>query len=274
MHQDSLLEPRPAWFLTGLAAIAKHAALTAPQLAVRLAEPATDVAAALSTLAREGVLKSLSAVSATGLVTAFTLSRRGAAIVSAAGGPSAPDARPRSAFTLAHDLARNDLALVLERLDETGALRLTRFETARAKIAESVVVSRGGVPERIALVADALAVFDVGGVASALLVEIDRGTVSVARMRRKFAGYAAWHATGGPAQRFGIRGMRIATIAKGPQRVERLRRAAREATEGRGGGLFWFLDQAQVDLQAPERLLGAAWQTATDDGPLRLFPLT
>lgn len=272
MHQDSLLEPRPAWFLPGLAAIAAHGALTATQLAALLVEPADDVASALDALARDGVLKPLSAVSPAGLVTAFTLTRRGAALVESAGGPGRAGARPRSAFTLAHDLARNDVAIALQLLDRAGELRLARFETTRARIAESVVLMRAGVPERVALVADALAVFTTAAGPSALLIEIDRGTVSLARMRRKFAGYAAWHATGGPERRFGIRGLRVATIAKGEQRLERLRRAAREATEGRGGGLFWFLDQRHVDLARPEETLAPRWCTATDDGPLRLFP--
>lgn len=274
MFQDSLLHPRPAWLVEALTAITRHEFLSAMQLAARLALPLAEVPVALDALVLEGLLKRLTAPNDLrgdpGPV-AYTLTRRGAELLADATGeePIAVLSPRKALYLLAHDLARNEFALVLERLDEAGALRLLRWETARTRIADVTHVAERGRPWRVPLVADGLSVVEVGGCATGLLLEQDQGTVSIERKRRKYRGYDAWWREGGPVRRFGLRSFRVLTIAPNPTRAARLREATLEATDSRGSRLLWFARQQDVH---PDRLLGPVWQVAGhDNGRCRLF---
>jgi hypothetical protein len=167
---------------------------------------------------------------------------------------------------LDHEIVKNDLAVVLQLLDARGVLQLLRWETARDALGDAVHVTRGRRAERIALVADALAVIATPAGPTALLVEIDMGTVPVARMRTKYEGYAAWWRRGGPERRFGLRSLRVLTIAKHEVRMERLREAASEASGSDGHGLLWFAASSALDVAAPEYLLENRFLTAAPGG--------
>lgn len=220
-------------------------------------------------------LRPASVVADDGRHPAYALTRGGARLLAASTGqlvPRVPNPR-KSLYMLAHELVRNELGIVFERLHRDGVLRLLRWETARAKIADVVQIVDHGRIVRVPLVADALAVVEAGGKPSALLVEVDMGTVSIARMRTKYAGYLSWWKSGGPARRFGLKSLRVVTIAPNENRLTRLREAAMEATEGRSGGLLWFGEQANVDVDRQGRLLDPAWTNASAAEPRRaLFP--
>ncbi|MDB4928257.1 MAG: hypothetical protein JWM10_741 [Myxococcaceae bacterium] len=270
MFQDSLLHPRPAWLIAAFALIARHEMLSAFQLAARLDLPPVDVTAPLDALALEGLLLRLAPppnLRGDPVPVAYALTRRGAELLG-----DATDAEPatipsprRSLFPLAHDLARNSFALVLERLHELGRLRLLRWETARTKIADVTHLAERGRPLRVPLVADGLAVVEVGGYATGLLLEQDQGTVPVERMCRKFRGYDAWWREGGPVRRFGLRSFRVITVTSTTTRLARLREAALVATENRGSRLLWFALGADVTVDDPGRLLAPVWQVAGHD---------
>lgn len=266
--QESLLTPRPPWLLAALGALGRHQFVTTRQVAAIVEAPVTEVGPVLDGLVDERLLARLHPASAVADDTrrpAYTLTRHGARLLAASTAqslPRVPNAR-KSLYMLAHELARNDLGVVLECLDRDGVLKLLRWETARAKIADVAQVIERDRILRVPLVADALAVVEIGGRPSALLVEVDMGTVSVVRMRTKYAGYLAWWKAGGPEQRFGIKSLRVLTIAPNENRLTRLREAAMEATDGRGSGLFWFGDQTNVDVERPGRLLDAAWMPAS-----------
>lgn len=271
MLQPSFLTPRPSWLPAALGAIGRHQYLTVRQVAALVESPVAEVVPVLDGLVAERLLVRLrptSAITGREPDAAYALARGGARLLAASSGRSAPrvpNAR-KSLYLLAHELARNELGVVLECLDRDRVLRVLCWETARAKIADVVqVVDRGRVV-RVPLVADALAVVDIGGKPSALLVEVDMGTVAIPRMRLKYAGYLAWWKAGGPLRRFGLRSLRVLTIAPNESRLARLREAAMEATEGRSGGLFWFGEHANVDTERPGRLLDAAWATTSARG--------
>lgn len=273
MFQDSLLHPRPAWLPAAFAFLVRHRFLTAELLAGRLHLDPVDVSATLDALVEEGLLQAVSPapnLRGDNVSTAYLLTRAGADLYATATGeprPTAIDPR-RSLGMLEHELGIVTFALTLELLEEQGSLRLLRFETARAKIADVVQVAEHGRPLRIPLVADALAVIEVQGEVRALLIEIDRGTVPVERMATKYLGYVHWHRTNGPFQRFGIKNFRVLTIAPTARRVERLRESATALV---GSSRFlWFANVADVQLNVPLRLLGPIWSVAGHDPSLRL----
>ncbi|MEK7384527.1 MAG: hypothetical protein AAB262_14750, partial [Elusimicrobiota bacterium] len=128
-------------------------------------------------------------------------------------------------------------------------------------LADAVTVLRGTKAERIPLVADALAIVDAGGGPTALLVEIDMGTVSLARMRTKYEGYVAWRRLGGPERRFGTKSLRVLTIATHATRMARLRAAAAEVAGSEAPGFLWFATANVLDVDAPEKLLAPRFTT-------------
>lgn len=278
--QDSLFHPRPSWLPEATAALARHEFLTAHQLAPLVEVDTALVADVLETLAHDGLLERLvphPGFEAKTPRPAYALTRLGArelARVERAEEFVVPRAK-RSPFTLAHDLERNTFGVVLELLARRRRLRLLRFETTRSKIADVTHLLVSGEVRRIPLVADALALVEVEGLRTGLLIEIDRGTVAARRMEEKYRGYHAWWREGGPHRRFGIQSLRVLTVVPHKRRLRQLHTAALEATAGRGSGLLWFGEKSLVDLDAPEKLLTASWTVArSDPAPEPLFNVT
>jgi len=260
MLQDSLLAPRPAWLPRAFALIGRHDFLTAPQIAAVLDLALVDLVTVLEALVAEGLVRRLTPsrpLHEKTLSPAYLLTRRGAEMLALATDSRAirvPSAR-RSLYTLAHDLARNEFALVLGRLADRGFLTLLRWETRRTALADVAHVPTKAGSTRIPLVADGLALVAVKGEETGLLVEQDQGTVSTERMREKYRGYLAWWRIGGPARRFGLKSLRVLTIAPTAARLARLHATALDASGGQGSALFWFVLQREVTVAEPERLL-------------------
>jgi hypothetical protein len=236
--QDSLLVPRPPWLLDGLAAIHRHQLLLPHQVAALVGDAPDRVAEGLDALRADGLLATVRAASfrALGTCDAFMLTAAG---------------------LLA--LQRNELGAALEGLDRDGRLTLERWATARAALGFAAHRADRGVLRRIPLVADAFAVVRRMGRVDALLVEVDMGSVSLERMRAKYAGYVSWWLSGGPAERFGLRSLRVLTLAATPERMTRLLDAAADANSGRGLGFLWFGTLDGVDASRPESLLAPTW---------------
>lgn len=167
----------------------------------------------------------------------------------------------RSAMFLDHELAVARFALLLAR--DLGAqdapARLLSWETDADRLADAAHVTHD--PKHLGrqpLVADGLAIVHGPRGPEGLLVEIDRGTERPGYMARKYAGYLAWWKEGGPERKFGVKAMRLLTVAPDAKRVERLREACAEATGKRAGGLFWF---AADDEIMREGFHAPAWST-------------
>lgn len=257
--------------------LARHRFVTARQLAAALDAEEPDVRDGLALLVAD---KLLSTLRPTGRVAepepelAYCLTRRGASLFASEMDtviPTVPDRR-KSSLTLSHELGITELAVALERLHAAGVLELIQWETARERIAVSAsVVTRDGF-ERIPLVADAYAVVRRGDETHAFLVEIDRGTVATSRMRSKYLGYLGWRRLDGPEQRFGIKAMRVLTIAPKASRLESLREAARQVSVGSGSGFLWFGLATEVRADDPARLLAPIWKVVREEpDPVPLF---
>lgn len=272
MTQAPLLAPEPPWLPELLGALAEHEFLAARQIAVLIGREATEIHPVLDRLARDRQVRVLRA--ATGS-TAYALAVRGARLrAELTGDEPVPIGRTRGAAMLDHELVKNDLAVVLQLLASKGTIDLLRWETARDVLADAVHLMRGARGERVALVADALAVVATPTGPTALLVEIDMGTVAASRMARKFEGYAAWWRGDGPERRFGLRSLRVVTIAKHEARAARLRAAAAEVVGTDAQGVFWFATADVLDPDAPERLLEARFATARADSAQALLGRT
>lgn len=262
MLQENLLTPRPPWVSEALNLLARHRFLTSRQVAAVLGYEEPDVARSLNDLVAEGVLQTLAPTTLSldaSRSRAFALTRAGLACLANEGITNRVRLiRPlTSSFTLSHELVVNELALVLLQLQARGILRLLSWKTAREEIAEVTHLAVKGRVVRVPLVADALAIVEHRGQPTGLLIEVDMGTVSATTMRRKYTGYHAWWADGGPTRRFGLSATRVLTIAPAPRRIERLRTLSIEAVDGRGSGLFWFLPHCAVDVTAPTNFLDA-----------------
>lgn len=177
----------------------------------------------------------------------------------------------RSTMFLDHQLALSRFALLLAR-DLAGPAtpgRLLSWETDPDRLADAVHLMRD--PNHLGrqpLVADGLAVLQTSHGVEGLLIEIDRGTEKPGYLGKKYAGYLAWWREGGPLRKFSIKAMRLLTVAPDAKRMERLRQACKEATDGRASGLFWF---ASEDDLARQGVVAPVWST-TRDAKLSLWP--
>ena len=263
MNQPPLLAPEPPWLPELLGALAEHEYLAAPQIAALTARAPADLAAVLDRLARDRQVRVLRAGSGS---IAYALALRGARLLAElTGDEPVPVGRAKNVAMLDHELVKNDLAVVLQLLDAKGEIELVRWETARDALADAVHLVRASRSERVALVADALAVIATPTGPSALLVEVDMGTVPLTRMRRKYEAYAAWWRGHGPERRFGVRALRVLTIANHDTRLARLRAAAGEVAGSGAHGLFWFAGADALDVLEPAKLLAPRFVTASPD---------
>lgn len=154
---------------------------------------------------------------------------------------------PRGTVRDTTALVHEDALLFARKADERGVIQLLRWETARTRIGDVAQLVERGEVRRVPLVADGLAVVrEARPARQGVLVEIDMGTVSLARMRRKFEGYWRWVQGGDHIRRFGLPALRVLTVVKGAARLEKLLSLANELLGGRGSRLFWFALQAPV----------------------------
>ena len=162
----------------------------------------------------------------------------------------------RSGAFLEHLLLRNDLRVVLELLDRDSQLQLLDFRHHAEQVAVAASHQRQGQQQRHVSVADAYAAVLVAGQCFTFLIEIDRGTVPLARMSNRYATYQAWWSGGGASQRFGAAPLRVLTLTTTQVHMRNLAKAAPRSA------LFWFATLDALDLVDPETLLQARWLTA------------
>ncbi len=197
-----------------------------------------------------------------GMKTILGLGRKGAEIIAAESGrevSSIPYFTPtrfkRSMFTIEHELGITQLGLCLDALSSKA--KLIHWETSPQRIGTSVrVMTKKGLAS-IPLVADAFFGVGVNKQSHWFLLELDRGTIDLKRMRRKFAGYREWWQAQGPKQRFGIKNMRVIYLVPNQKRLKALMKLWREVTEHGGKGFIWFALHDVADTTKPEKILGS-----------------
>lgn len=88
-------------------------------------------------------------------------------------------------------------------------------------------------------------------------LELDRGTMTVARFKNKVLAYQAYIASGQYEARYGTKSLRVLTVTLGPKRRANLKRATEDAG---GARVFWF---SVLDDILPETVLDSPiWQVA------------
>lgn len=161
----------------------------------------------------------------------------------------------RSGRKIAHDLCVGECVLAMLTLARDGSIDLLGVEADDKKLVTSATIP-GPPPERVPLQPDALVMVKTEHGPSALLLEVDRGTISRPKMRDKFAGYLAWHAQDGPHRSYSTRALRVVTVVPNERRLNALHDAALEANWGRRSGFLLFMLQRDIAAYHAERLLG------------------
>lgn len=181
----------------------------------------------------------------------------------------------RSGLFLDHTLRRNDVRICLELLNRTTpGFQLLVWRQAPEEIRGSAVVRIRSRHERVPIVPDGFFAVSWNGTVNAFALEIDMATVRLERMAVRYKAYHKWWREGGARARYGPAPLRVLTMTTTPSRLTSLRNVASAVVEnGRfGSRLFWFSLLGIADLDQPEKLLGAAWTTATpeatDEKPL------
>jgi hypothetical protein len=157
----------------------------------------------------------------------------------------------------AHDTWVGETALAMIALADKGDLELIGIETDDRKLAISVLLSEPGkLPERVSLRPDALVMSNGTHGRTALLIETDRGTVSLDTMTRRYRGYLAWKNEDGPHSCLGTRAVRILTIVSSAAREKSLYERALDANGGKRNGMMLFARQDDISVSVADRLLG------------------
>jgi hypothetical protein len=155
----------------------------------------------------------------------------------------------RSSQKRLHDLSVGEVAAAFLALEDDRRIRLLGVEVDDRKIGTStVLVAPGRAPERVPLVPDALVVLEMKNGPSAILVEVDMGTIAPKRMEHKYAAYLSWQRDHGPERDFAIRALRVVTLTTNEARLTKLQAAALHANHGQRSGflLFGLLDDVNV----------------------------
>jgi hypothetical protein len=166
---------------------------------------------------------------------------------------------------------RSDLTLLREADIIADAPEPTR------KAREPLRVTVPGLDNRLgvsSVVADGLfGLSFADGTAAYFLLEMDRGSMPVARSRfdktsfkRKLHVYwEAWKA-GRHVEQFGVKQIRVLTVTESAARVDHMLDVVHDLTGGKGSNFFLFADQTRLVGNAPTEV---SWTTGKDE-PIKL----
>lgn len=203
--------------------------------------------------------------------TVFGLSARGATFLTSRHNGLRPrhltSREQRSGLHLDHTLRRNDLRACLDRLpDQLERFCLLAWQQNPDEVRATVRVRlRKRTDTPVTIIPDGVATVKLGSRCEVFAIEIDRGTVPVKSMWRRFRAYWKWWHDGHARVRHGPVPYRVLTLVPDEKRLLALAKAAALAPEKNAPGcrLFWFTLQDTADLVNPASLVGAAWRMAT-----------
>ena len=148
-----------------------------------------------------------------------------------------------------------------------GDVALDRW-LADGAVRDAVVVQRDGRRERIPIAPDAFFTLNVSDADNPgrihVMLEADRGTMSVPRFAQKIRGYFAWWRSGQAEERMGMKNFIVATITRSEERADHLLAAARSVAE-RGTRIFIFAPESAYLPASRALVLNAIWRTPDDD---------
>jgi len=155
----------------------------------------------------------------------------------------------------AHDVGVGEVALAVLSLAEQGRIRLLGLETDDRKLVVTATVrdtERGA--HNVGLQPDAMVMVQGDRGPVALAIELDRGTTSVNRMRAKYAAYLSWREHKGPERDYSVRALRVVTVVPDARRLDKLRKAALAASQGKPSGFLLFALAQDITVAHPERM--------------------
>lgn len=196
--------------------------------------------------------------------TLYVLDRRGAELLRAERGYDklvwyGSSKQLRTDF-LEHTLAINDVLVAVTLACRQLGYELETWHTEsqlKARIDRVTVYTASGRRESVPVVPDSFFTVIAHGRRYPFFLELDRGTMTLARFKIKVQGYTAYYRSGAYQERYGLRSMRVLTVTLGEERLAHLK----AATEGAGGReWFWF---ALLGELRPETVLSApVWWVA------------
>lgn len=196
--------------------------------------------------------------------TLYVLDRRGADLLRAARGYDElvwyGSSKQLKTDFLEHTLAINDVLVAVTLACRQLGYELETWHTEsqlKARIDRVTVHTASGRRESVPVVPDSFFTVIAHGRRYPFFLELDRGTMTLARFKTKVQGYTAYYRSGAYQERYGLRSMRVLTVTLGEERLAHLK-AATERVGGREW--FWF---ALLDELRPETVLGApVWWVA------------
>jgi curved DNA-binding protein CbpA len=117
--------------------------------------------------------------------------------------------------------------------------------------------TNGSARRKIAVIADAYFVLNLGDKRAHFFLEVDRATEANKRWGMRVQAYRIYTEIGRYRERYHTRSLRVLTVTVGPKRLANLK----HTTEKAGGRqMFWFTTLEQVGTQG--LLSAAVWEVA------------
>lgn len=178
-----------------------------------------------------------------------------------------------SMLFIEHNLAINDIRLMVHRLMEMGQWQVTKWisdnELKSAKFKDKIPYRTHGA--RVTrIVPDGFFHLKLPGKKgnAYFFLEVDQGTMVNSRWGDKVKAYSQFRSTGAAYRHYGTYNFRVLTITPTKARMHNLIKT----TERVGGDhYFWFASQEDLDIWHPDCFLDPIWSVVGREGQHKLF---
>jgi hypothetical protein len=198
--------------------------------------------------------------------TFYVLDRRGADLLRAELGYDEltwyHSSKDLKADFLEHMLAINDVRVAFVRACEGLGYPLITWLGETELKADYDHVRVPGNSRPVSVIPDGYFAIDTPRGRAHFFLEVDRGTMTVARFKTKVQAYIAYYRSGKYEARFGAKGLRILTVTPSRARLDNLHSATAAASGGHRNR-FWFAVQETI---TPEAVLDKAVWYAGGEG--------
>lgn len=172
-----------------------------------------------------------------------------------------------SADFLAHSIAVNDVMVLVSLACRRHGYRLEQWQGENEVKADydRVTVPSAAGREQMPVVPDSFLTILAYERRYPFFLELDRGTMTLARFKNKVRAYLAYYKSGAYEKRYGLRSIRLLTVVAsrgqggGARRLQNLKTATEELTKERW---FWFASLSE--LTASNVLTAPVWYQATE----------
>lgn len=169
---------------------------------------------------------------------------------------------------LAHSVATNDVMICVTLACRKYGFELEQWQTeneVKADYDRVLVQSGSGRGQRMPVVPDSFFTIIARERRYPFFLELDRGTMTLARFKNKIQAYLAYYKSGAYEKRYDLQSIRLLTIVStksqsgGAKRLANLKAATESVSKER-----WFWFGVLSDLTADNILTTPVWQQATE----------